>query len=70
MTLGQRIRHLRQLQCWTQAQLAAKVGGKCSAKVIADYENDRQEPRPERARQIADAFGLVGGRAELYDGVE
>jgi transcriptional regulator with XRE-family HTH domain len=70
MTLGQRIRELRQIHTWTQAQLAAKVGGKCSAKVIADYEHGRSEPGPKRARDLADAFGLPGGRAELYEGVE
>jgi transcriptional regulator with XRE-family HTH domain len=56
MTSGEVIRLLRDLKCWTQAELARHSG--ISATNLSLLENDRVEIGKRRAEQLAKAFGI------------
>lgn len=69
MRIGDRIKELRERGNLTHAQLARKIGGRCSAATIANYEHHRVEISVPRARELVDALGLHD-LAELFEGVE
>ena len=67
MTLGQRIKRLRQQRSWSQAQLGQKLG--VHQKQISGYERDVHIPSTDLLIRLGDAFGvsldyLVSGGTE------
>jgi len=56
LTLGARIRALRQKRGMTQGALATAAG--TSQSYVADIEADRSEPSLRALRAIADALGV------------
>lgn len=52
--LPRRIKHLRELKEWTQAELAEKAGG--SRSYISELERGTREPTVGVLKGIADAF--------------
>lgn len=54
MTLGQRIRHLRQRRGWSQQELAERVGVR--QKQISSYERNVNVPSGEIFIKLANAF--------------
>ena len=57
MTLGERLKNLRQDAGLTQEELAQKVGLK--KQNISRYENSHCEPNIRTAKKIADALGVT-----------
>jgi transcriptional regulator with XRE-family HTH domain len=73
MTLGQRIRRLRQERGWSQAQLGLKLGA--HQKQISGYERDVHVPSSELLIRIAEAFDvsldyLVSGDKDASQRIE
>ncbi len=56
MTLGERIRALRQAQGWTLAVLASKAS--VSVSYLNDIEHDRSVPSLGKLAAVAAALGL------------
>jgi len=56
MTLGQRIKRLRQERGWSQAQLGQKLG--VHQKQISGYERNVHVPSTELLIRLADGFGV------------
>lgn len=56
MTTGQIIQTFRKEKGYTQKQLAEKCG--MATGTIQQYELNKQEPRQEQLRKIADALGV------------
>jgi len=56
MTLGQRIKRLRQEEGWSQAQLGHKLG--VHQKQVSGYERGIHVPSSELLIRIANAFGV------------
>lgn len=56
LTLGRRVRHLREAQRLTLAELGAKVG--CTASHLSTIENGRREPRLRLLHDIAAALSV------------
>lgn len=56
MTLGAKIRQLRQARDWTQAELAAKVG--VHQKQVSSYERGGSYPTTEVLIKLAQAFDV------------
>lgn len=56
MTLGQRIKELREKRCLTQEDFAGKLG--LSKSAIGMYETDKREPNLETLDAIADFFNV------------
>jgi transcriptional regulator with XRE-family HTH domain len=54
MTIGQRIKNLRQKKNWTQKDLGEKVG--INWTNITRYEKDKIKPSVKMLRKFADAF--------------
>ena len=61
MTLGDRIRYVRQLRGMTQTELAEKAGFTADENGrirISQYENDSRIPRKETLKKISEALGV------------
>ncbi len=56
MTLGERVRALRQAQGWTLAVLASKAS--VSVSYLNDIEHDRSAPSLGKLAAVAAALGL------------
>ncbi|MGI6359415.1 MAG: helix-turn-helix domain-containing protein [Bacillota bacterium] len=54
VSLGKKIRHLRQLKNWAQAELAERAG--VSRSYISELERETREPTIGIMKNIADAF--------------
>ena len=62
MTLGERIRYVRQLRGMTQTELAEKAGFTADENGrirISQYENDSRIPRKEQLKKISEALGVT-----------
>ena len=57
MTIGERIKNLRQAEGMTQEELAQKIGLK--KQNISRYDNSPCEPNIRTAKKIADALGVT-----------
>ncbi|AYB39712.1 helix-turn-helix domain-containing protein [Brevibacillus laterosporus] len=55
MTLGEKLKSLREQKGWTQAQVANKLG--VSSQVISNYERDYRSPDKEMLPLISNVFG-------------
>lgn len=68
MTLGERVKRLRQDRGWSQAQLGQKLG--VHQKQVSGYERDVHVPSTELLIRLAEAFDVSldylvsGGRGE------
>ena len=67
MTIGKRIRHLREKKGYTQAEFGKMLG--LSDKAVSTWENDTKVPRMSTLQRIADIFCvstsyLVGEKEE------
>ena len=56
VTIGQRIKTMRNSRGWTQQQLADMVG--CAASTIGMYEIDKREPDLDTIDALADSFNV------------
>jgi transcriptional regulator with XRE-family HTH domain len=56
MSLGQRIKQVRQRKVWGQAELARKAG--VSVNTLYRIEAEQHVPRPATIRKIAEALGV------------
>lgn len=54
MTLGEKIKKLREQRGWTQAQAAEKLG--VSSQVVSNYERDYRSPDKETLSKIAQMY--------------
>lgn len=54
MTLGEKIKKLREQRGWTQAQAAEKLG--VSSQVVSNYERDYRSPDKETLSRIAKMY--------------
>lgn len=54
MTLGEKIKKLREQRGWTQAQAAEKLG--VSSQVVSNYERDYRSPDKETLSKIAKIY--------------
>lgn len=57
MTVGERIKSLRQQHGLTQAELGRLAG--LSRQCLYEYESDRADPKLFNAACIADVFGIT-----------
>lgn len=57
MSLGSKIRSLRQSKNWSQAQLAGKLG--VHPKHVSRYENSVSKPSFDVLRKIGEIFGVT-----------
>ena len=56
MLSGSKLRAIRALRGFTQADLAIKAG--ISQTAIAEYEKDKRELRTDTVRKLCDALGV------------
>jgi transcriptional regulator with XRE-family HTH domain len=54
MTLGQKLKTLREKRGWTQAQAAERLG--ISSQVVSNYERDYRSPDKETLSKIAKVY--------------
>ena len=66
MTVGQRIKQLREERGWRQTYLAVEVD--LSFEMIYAYERDKSTPRLKTLAKFCDAFGITP--EEFMKGVE
>ncbi len=59
MTIGKRIKLMREKRGWTQAELGEKLG--LSDKAVSTWENDIKVPRMSTIQKIADLFRVTQG---------
>lgn len=64
MTIGQRIKNLRQKKNWTQKELGEKVG--INWTNITRYEKDKIKPSVKMLRKFADALEVPADKL-VYD---
>lgn len=57
MTLGEKIRHLREKVHMNQDELAEKI--KVGGRLISRYENDKTVPSTEVIKRMAEVFGVT-----------
>ena len=65
MTLGERVRYLREAFDWSQGKLAEKAG--ITSMAISHIECDRRSPRLATLEKVRAAFDVSWGH--LLDGV-
>lgn len=63
-SIGEKIRTARQVNGFTQSQLASKVG--CSLNTISRWENDKFEPSPKDMEKLSEILDLdFNSKAEI-----
>jgi transcriptional regulator with XRE-family HTH domain len=65
MTIGQRIKELREQKRWSQKQLAAKV--EVTQQAINNWERGANGPNPTQRESLSKAFEIT--EAELFGGI-
>lgn len=60
MTVGERIKAVRESKVWGQAELARKAG--ISPNTLYRIENGTHQPRPITIRKLAEALGVDPAR--------
>ena len=73
MAIGDKIQALRKQHCWSQQQLAKKIG--TSGPIVGRYERGEMTPSVEVAKKLADTFDVTldflvddtGKTAEIKD---
>ena len=55
---GQRLRQLRLARGWSLAELSSALGGIVTKQALSKYENEKTQPSPRVAEQLASIFAL------------
>lgn len=58
--IGDRVRSIRKMRAFTQAELAEAAG--LSVDAVVKLENGRHEPRPGTVRKLAEALDVAAER--------